>query len=162
MSTFATQTRVDLDEQWVEDLLVTAFDKQYGGCNYWLNELAYRDALPRLLAVHVNGRVEEDRETWDSVTLHFERDGEKPLTDFNGGRVMVHLGDPGDGTVTRTVTVQGIHLAEAWAEIVDTRPIRADLVEQLLRSQRTGDLDVDADAADCLVQYALFGQVVYG
>jgi hypothetical protein len=156
-STFVTQTRVELDEQWVEDLLVTAFDKQHGGCNYWLSELAHTAGPEHLLSVHINGTDEK----WTGVTLYFEHVDQQPLTAFNGGRSFVHLGEL-DGVVVRTVSVLGAHLEAAWAELVDTRPIRSDLVEQLLRSQQSGDLDVDADAADCLVQYALFGQVVYG
>ena len=163
MSTFTTITRVDLDAEWVEGLLVTAFDRSYGGCNYWLNELAHEEpgSPQRLLSIHINGQVETDRDKWTGVTLWFEYTPE-PLTIFNGGRCFVHLGDPGDGTVARVVSLTGEHLEQAWAQIVDGRPIRADLVEQFTRSAASNDLDVDADAADCLVQYALFGQVVYG
>jgi len=48
-----------------------------------------------------------------------------------------------------------------WSLDTD-RPIRSDLVDQFARSMASGDLDIDADAADCLMQYALFGQVIYG
>lgn len=160
MSTFTTVTKASLTPEWVSGLLITAFDAQYGGCNYWLNDLTAEEGPEHLVGVDIVANADDPSE-WASVTLQFERVN-KPLTIFNGGRAFVHLGDPGDGSIVRTVTLEGKHLEQAWAEIVDTRPIRSDLVQQFLTSQAEGDLDVDADAADCLVQFALFGRVIYG
>lgn len=39
--------------------------------------------------------------------------------------------------------------------------LRSDLLRQVY-STITDDMDVDADAADCIVQAGLFGEVVYG
>lgn len=169
---FRTTTEVDLEPGWVSDLLITAFDGQYGGCNYWLREQMQQDGAERLVGLTINtqpvvGIPLRRSDVWDSVTLWFPEIEGEPLTLFNatersiGQHMMVHLGEFNDA-FHRSVTVQKAHLDAAWAHIVNKRPIRQDLVEQFTRSMVYNDLDVDADAADCLVQIALFGEVVYG
>lgn len=157
MSTFTTRTQVDLDPEWVSDLLITAFDGQYGGCNYWINEDDDIESVQILSA--------DDQ--WRGVTFWLTAPpGLVPQRDsklkIDGWHLQAHLGDRGDGRLRWQVTLLKEHLDKAWATIVDERPIRSDLVEQFTRSQYEGDLDVDAGAADCLVQIALFGTVVYG
>jgi hypothetical protein len=146
MSTFKTKTEVDLDPQWVEDLLVTAFDGQYGGCNYWLNEEEAAGSVHGIKVLTNGGR-------WYAVRLTIDRDFETPG----------HAGPQGPADRGRDwVLIDKEALEKAWAIIVDTRPIRSDLVDQFTRSMYENDLDVDAEAADCLVQIALFGEVIYG
>jgi len=151
LSEFKTKTEVDLDPQWVEDLLVTAFDGQYGGANYWLNGMAEEGDLIR---VHI--RTDEE-DHWHRVELHLTSTAD---TRPEVAQPHVHAGCPLD-CHAGVVVADKAALEYAWARIVDERPIRSDLVDQLTRSMHTGDLDVDAEAADCLVQIALFGEVVY-
>lgn len=136
MSTFTTSTQVSLSADWVEDLIVTAFDAQYGGSWYWVNE------DDDIVTVHVtDGHVDFQLSGPDLYAWSFRLQGPAhPLT----------------------ARLDAAALGDAWAVIVDQAPIRSDLVEQFTESMRFGDLDVDADAADCLVQIALFGKVVYG
>lgn len=57
-------------------------------------------------------------------------------------------------------------VAEGVRRILGNDPacqIRADLLAQVMTlTGREGDADVDADAADCIVQAGLFGEIVYG
>lgn len=68
-----------------------------------------------------------------------------------------------DGTVLEHRTV--VHfdsVAEAIARIMSGNPaIRPDLAKQVA-SAVTDNPDIDADAADCILQVAVFGEVKYG
>ena len=53
-------------------------------------------------------------------------------------------------------------VADACARIITGSPaIRSDLAKQVA-SAITPDPDIDADAADCILQVAVFGEVRYG
>lgn len=139
MSTFTTSTQVDLSAEWVSDLLITAFDSQYGGSWYWVNE---DDDVTSVRAL--------GGDEWAAVEMDLAD------TDVSSWLIKVLRSEGRCAVLDKTA------LDRAWALIVNERPIRSDLVEQFTRSMHDGDLDVDADAADCLVQIALFGQVIYG
>lgn len=55
-------------------------------------------------------------------------------------------------------------LAFAIQQVLDSNAmLRKDIRESIVRSVMAGDAgDIDAEAADCLVQIALFGSIVYG
>lgn len=158
MSAFKQTVEADLDRRAVSDILVTAFDRTYGGCNYWLNEFAAESegSPERLLRVVVH---EDGEREWSAVILHFARSAE-PLTVFNRGRSLVHLGALGE-QVTRTVAVAKEQLDWAWSEVM-CRYGHTETARQLRQAMVTGDLDIDAEGADVLVQVALFGDIVYG
>lgn len=155
MSNFSTTTEVDLDAEWVSDLLITAFDGQYGGSWYWVNE----DDDIESVKVLTNG------DEWRGVTFWFAKHVRFGVTVPRVDNTWIpepHLGDRGDGKTRWHLTLEKQHLDKAWATIVNDRPIGRDFVEQFTRSMHENDLDVDAIGADCLVQIALFGEVVYG
>lgn len=147
MTTFTTRTVADLDEEWVEDLLITAFDSQYGGCNYWI----HAENTIRQVRVVTSENGPDGR--WQAVEIDFS------TTDSGlfeaGGFAMQGPSRP------LTARLDKHALEYAWQRLVTERPIRSDLVDQLVRSQTELDLDVDAEAADCLMQIALFSQVVF-
>lgn len=153
MSTFTTITRVDLDAEWVEGLLVTAFDRSYGGCNYWIHAEEAVEQVRVLTDAGGDTQREDAPGLWSAVEIDFAFGTD--LFD-KGGFALQGPARP------LTARLDKHSLEYAWQRIVNEQPIRSDLVAQFIRSQATGDLDVDADAADCLVQLALFGEVVYG
>jgi len=70
----------------------------------------------------------------------------------------VVVGSNDDGR--RVVTPQKI--VDAAQKVLDGRvQVRPDLVDQI-GTLGTGRFDIDADAADVLVQVAAFGEIVYG
>jgi len=53
---------------------------------------------------------------------------------------------------------------DAWKAVATEAPLRSDLMDQMAdNTAEPGDAGgVDADVADCIVQWAPFGKVVYG
>lgn len=163
---FKTHTEVDLSPEWVDSILITAFDGQYGGSNYWVIEYIQEDDLlswtPIVTTQHTAPCLsaplpitDEDRsdcrcKLWTAVEWTFRHD-----FDFSDFRREIL------GPTMHQVRLDKKGLDYAWARIVNERLIREDLLQQLLRSQHELDIDVDADAADCLAQIALFDQLVY-
>jgi hypothetical protein len=68
-----------------------------------------------------------------------------------------------DGTtVIETHTFQMHDVAEACGRIIaGDYAIRPDLMAQV-RTSITADPDIDADASDCILQLAVFGEIRYG
>lgn len=153
MSTFTARTIANLDDQWIEDLLVTAFDGQYGGCNYWIHS---EDTVRQVRVLTAAGDSQRDdaKGRWEAVEIDFSTTDSDLFA--KGGFAMQGPTRP------LTARLDKHSLEYAWQRIVNEQPIRSDLVDQFVSSMREGDLDVDADAADCLIQYALFSQVVFG
>lgn len=137
MSGPTTRTRVDLSPDWIDDLITTAFDRDYGGSWYWIydtTEISYTDITDQAATLHLETR---DDLPWRTEILHTQ----------------------GHGRWTATLDKDALDYA--WARIVNQSLLRDDLTGQFLASMASGDLDIDAHAADCLVQIALFDQVVF-
>lgn len=67
-----------------------------------------------------------------------------------------------DGWCLRWHYVHERYVAEAIAQVLrHEHRLRPDLLRQI-RSATCPDPDIDADAADCLLQIAAFGEVIYG
>jgi hypothetical protein len=121
----------------VDCLLVTGFDRTYGGCWYWVNAEA---------------GIKKVTFAWD------------PEDSDRLSGVIFEVNKAFEAATGPIVTVDKGKLERAWAVMVDQRPIRSDLVDQFVHAMQSPDElpDIDADAADCLIQYALFGEVVFG
>ena len=77
-----------------------------------------------------------------------------------GAYNIQELDDIGEVVATHPFTLDSI--ARACASIISGEvPLRPDLAKQV-RSAVSDDPDIDADAADCVLQLAVFGEVRYG
>lgn len=78
------------------------------------------------------------------------------------GEKIIEVGD-GDESIPHTVTYETIALGiERILRGDEGCRIRSDLRMQVLSAIHPDDADIDADAADCIVQAGLFGEVRYG
>lgn len=78
----------------------------------------------------------------------------------DGAHNIQELDEDGEVVETHPFTLDSI--ARACASIISGEvPIRDDLAKQV-RSAVTRDPDIDADAADCILQLAVFGEIRYG
>lgn len=133
------QIKIDLDMVWVDAILVTAFDSMYGGCNYWINE-GDIDELGDVtdIIIHDDTNAKDGKTYWWGVTL--------------------------EGEDNRRVHVGKGNLDFAVNKILREFPAQSDTKQQLLMAISTPDAapDLDATAADVIVQMALFDEVLYG
>jgi len=125
-----------LSPEDVGNILVTAFDGGYGGANYWVDNL---DDEGTSLQVSI---TEDEAGNWSAVGL-------------------APIGP--DAGLYESVSLNAESISKAFNAILDgSFPIRSDLREQCVRSAAEGDLDIDADVADCIAQFVVFGELVYG
>jgi hypothetical protein len=126
---------VELDDQFIEDLIVTAFE---GGSNYWVDHVIIN---------HPDGDKPkgEPGSTWAASALN------------SGGNIVVFTQEEADShdfppiTMTKEMLVKGVQM---WAKEFPERV-----------SIDNGSIDMgntDADDADAIFQYALFDEVVFG
>ncbi len=126
-----------LSEEFYSDVLITAFDGSVGGSWYW--------ARPQTGSWLSARNPDGGRSVWTSVSII-----EQEPQEFEG------CNPDGMYTVTHETVRKGIQ------ELLDSGSIRDDLLGQIMRSVLEDEADIDADAADCIVQQGLFGEVVYG
>lgn len=125
---------VELDDQFFEDIMVTSFE---GGSNYWLEtaEVVHPSAQrARGVALSV----------WAATALNA------------GGSVVIGFEDE-KKTLTQEMLVKGVEL---W---IAKHPQAVSFVKDHKSGKRQIETcNVDADDADAILQYALFGELVYG
>lgn len=125
---------VELREGFISDVLITAFDGNYGGCWYWAEPGDLYD----------NSWLTVAGNQWKSVAIKdIYEDGP----------------DPQDKVVDVTVVAEGIRLA-----LSQTGPKVSDAIRKAIYlavvNEDAGE--VDSDCADVIVQLGLFGEIVYG
>lgn len=125
--------RVSIPDEACRDVLTTAVE---GGCAYWLacKSVVRDDDLNVTRIVQPRDR-EDDEEEWEDVDLDTVRRGVGAIMT---GRVHVNKAN---------------HAAVA-------RLVRACVDPTL--DDAFDDVDIDAEAADCIVQAGMFGALVYG
>lgn len=131
-------TALPITEAMVDCILVGGFDGTYGACSYW--------------AV-LNNLIVEKAETPDG----FDRWQEVKITD-------IIERDEGSGD-ENVYTINAKNITEAIQKFIDQNPPMANkiITEYIRRAVQENDPGmIDADAADCIVQVAAFGTVVYG
>lgn len=151
--TTITALTLNLDADWVDQILVTAFDGLYGGSWYWVNEC---DDVTTA-SVHEHG---EQPDLLAEARLTLTADSaawEAPWRDdtLDAGRIDGH-------PVAR---LRGVHLSWACSLILsDPHLARTETGRQLGEAIAALDEtpDLDAEACDVIVQVALFGQIIYG
>lgn len=147
------RSQVTLDPTWVDAILLTAFDGQYGSVYYWI-----REDFPDTTRVYEYDAKGPDGGLVRSVTFtNIELD---QIGDFRPEVI-----DP--RARTARLDLESIQ----WAcnlVLGDDHYRRIETGKQLHRaveyamSYPEEAPDLDAEAADVLVQLALFGEIVYG
>lgn len=126
--------KIDIDDTFLDDVRVIATE---GGINYWSTTLQYTHREP------------------DGRTVVLPTDVDNPL-DAATRTVVV------DGTtgllVDRATVLRGL-----TALLDGTAPVGTYLLDMVRAGVRTNDAgEIDADAADVIVQAGLFGTIIYG
>lgn len=124
-----------LTQEFLSDILVTAFDGSYGGSWHW--------AAPVVRGTRSAWKVDKDTDTWLSVHITEKFDEDEAT-------------QPGDTwKVDHAMLARGIQRLFTPGVL----PRRGDIRNAVLE-QDAGN--IDSDGADVLVQLAVFGELVYG
>lgn len=125
--------QIILSEQFIKDIMVTMVESGYDSLFYWAT------------LTH----IERDSESYPH-TIALLEDDEEYETQEEADNPTVH-------TLTRDM------VAPAIEKIINKRLVGSELMHYLMRAVMDGDAgDVDATLADCILQVALLGEVVYG
>lgn len=139
------RVEVTPEKQFWSDLMVTAFDGQYGGCWYWATPA--NDNWLHTEAMVAGHDVEN---LWTATDIKLKEPLGDPLMDqmFNDGyRVTWHTLCWGFKYALRGTDAYG-------------QPAGYSDLQKAMLQQDPGE--VDADAIDVLVQMGVFGQVIFG
>lgn len=121
-----------IDEKEARFALTTAVE---GGINYWASDIQY---TKRVAGIGVTPDLER---FYDNLLgIRFKVEGADVLEEHQG----------------RTFRVSVKALQRAADRIIHEHLIRGDLANGIIND------DIDADAADCIVQVAAFGKLIYG
>ncbi len=131
---------IDLDEDFMSDVLITAFDGDLGACWYWASP-----ANDGWLSTSGTG-------TW-GTGKHWKQCA-----------VVDALGSDGPRIEWPVYLVDDKVIAKGIQQLISREaPVNNSIRESIAAAVASGDAgDIDADAADVIVQVGLFGQVVYG
>lgn len=127
-----------ITEAMVDCILVGGFDGTYGACSYWAS---------------LNNLVVKKAETPDG----FDRWQEVKITD--------HIEREEGSGEENVYTINATNITEAIQKFLDENQHMANntITGYIRRAVQENDPGmIDADAADCIVQVAAFGSVVYG
>lgn len=135
MITLKVNIEVSLSEEFLSDILIIAFDGQYGGCWYWA-QAAYPAEGERKWLV-TNGETDIMKQRWLSARIE----------DFGKQWVVDHK-----------------VLADGIRRLLDgTVKVNDEIVGAVMRAVREGDAgEIDSEAADCIVQAGVFDELIYG
>lgn len=127
----------ELDEEFLSDVMITAFDGQHGGCWYW--------AQPH------NG-------SW------LETNGDTNVLTVIWQRVCIKEIEPSELHEGQVAYVDHAMLAQGISRLLNGDvKVRDDIREAIWRGVNEMDGgEIDIDAADVIVQAALFNEIVYG
>lgn len=130
-----------LSDEFFGDVLVCAFDGDYGGCNYWATDVRLTDS-----------EGEGADKVWKQVEVHevLEEVPEKKLIPVNRDNLIKGLQTILSDIFQRIEQPGGS--IYSWEEAI---------LESLM--EHGGDAGcIDADAADNWVQMTVFGAITYG
>lgn len=143
-------TRHELDEEFLSRVLETAVE---GACSYWADV----SADPSEESVRNEGVRDFDLSDYIEEDAEASRDDEGGIA-YTEASFLVSK-DPTQGG---TLDLQGV--ADAIERIVSGEvDVPPAIREIILAAVEDGDAsDIDAEAADCIVQVGLFDEIVYG
>lgn len=134
------KVEMELTEDFLSDVLVTAFDGNYGGCWYWARPADVENWLT------TEKDVLDDTVIWKQVFIEDKEDEDSELW-----------------RVSHNVVAKGIkRILNGNVKCHDL--IAADIFNAVIfNAVATRDAGgIDAEAADCIVQAGLFSDIVYG
>lgn len=161
--------------QFLADIITTAVE---GGIGYWSTVSVYRWWAPDLdggTALHHDGQANayavvhaEDDEL--PIACLNNVDGHWYVVTYGAAPYQIHAPDcrtcgiPEDGRLVTVDTVaRALGVLRKGPVTGLSETLRADIVAQdRANGEADGHQDIDAGLADCIVQVALFGEVVYG
>lgn len=131
--TITIEHQIILPEQFIKDIMVTMVESGYDSLFYWGTPIT----------------IERDSDSYPHLIAVLD-DDEEYETQEAADNPTVH-------TLTRDM------VAPAIEKILNKRLVGSELMHYLMRGVMEGDAgDIDATLADCILQVALFGEVVYG
>lgn len=136
----------ELDDEFIGDVLVTAFDGSYGGCwETWaepMHEKTEQWPHDRMLT------LDED-ENWTAVHIRCSDTDGLTATEI--------------GLVTDGIVVNAEAIRVGIQRILDDNIVNSEIRDYVVRAVLEHDAgDIDATAADCIVQAGVFGRVIWG
>lgn len=131
MATVTLRGKIELSDEFVSNVLITAFDGNYGGCWYWAKP-ANDDWLTT--------KRENSDTKWIKVEI-IDKEDEDDLPE--PVRHVVTADQIALG-LTNMIEMGGEWARDAFGWISDQE-----------------DADIDAEGADCIVQFGLFSTIVY-
>lgn len=145
----------ELSDQFVSDVMVTAFDGQYGGCWDWAEP--DRSKSSWLEVEHPPSCDHEDLKSqrnctdalWTVAHVKF-RDGES-----TGNKTLDSLSADGIKVDAEVIRIGIQRILDGTVQLAD------HLREQISRSVAEDDADIDSWAADCIVQVGWFGEAIF-
>jgi len=131
----AVAVKVELSDDFLSDILITAFDRSVGGSWYWAMPI---EGIPTF---GIDRAENVMNNCWRWVAVN---DGES------------------DGT--KLLVVDHVRLTNGIQAIIDgSVRLNAEIHSCVLDSVLESDAGhIDATAADCIVQAGMFGEVLYG
>lgn len=125
---------MNLQDHFLGDILVTAFDGNYGGCWYW---------------------AKPGNDNW------LETNGDKDILNVVWQRVCIKEHEPSELHEGQVAYVDHETLAKGIRRILSGEAgIEVDALHGAVVEDDAGQ--IDSDLADCIVQEGLFEQQVYG
>lgn len=149
MTKVKINTEVELTEDFVGDILVTAFDGNYGGSLFWANWSRRADALQT-----ITNRPDHTGflDVWEAVWIKFN------VEESCSGmmkRVYEAMMTKGGLKIDADMVAAGIMVAMSKGSASIQKSLLLALAEQDASS-------IDSGLADSIIQFAVFGEQVYG
>lgn len=165
----------EIDDAFIGDVLVTAFDGDYGACYYWaLPEDAENMRFKRVIKDPTDPEPLPGAR-WQAVEFHQvyrSEDEEFPQYEANAKTCIhdnaVHLGHEcgkceDAGRYIWKILIDKDVILRGIMKVLEQWPSTSPIGGYLRRAVEENDAgDVDAEVADCIVQCGLFGELVYG
>jgi hypothetical protein len=141
---FELSVEIKYDDQFLEDILVTAFE---GGSNYWIDHIEY--------ITQAKKPKDAARSEWAFQVIK------------NGGEVGIYVINESGEPVDPNEGFAPLHISDLICGV--QKFVKDAHKRNSLNCVGMFDSDLnldagnfDADMADCVLQFALFGEVVYG
>jgi hypothetical protein len=142
-------TRTATREEFLSDIIICAIE---GGTGYWAQVIRYKHTDLPPAEIHA---------------VIFEEDDEGAALEFSNTYLAKHGKRPSAADVVAAGKAYRIDIEVIARGIAKVKEkdfgVNGSILSAILTSDRDNDAgDIDADAADVIVQAALFGKLVYG
>jgi hypothetical protein len=145
MQEWSIEVPIKVTAQDIDDIICTALE---GGITYWCDEADITKFPDPATYTRITDKPfnDKDRTTWEWASDVISRGGELTLHDNEGSMTYV---------LTLDKTLAGIKL------FLTCKNHNSSYNQGVIQHGGLDCASIDADCADMIVQYALFGEVVY-